>query len=123
MATELIPSELFSGGVGETADLHSLDYYLFKKHAFFLRHLVQYAINEHTEYKFKGTVLFSLNTTVYLLHKPVIPLPCYMASKFLYGDTVYCSCRTFGIVVSQHPCHMHSLCYTVCTLISIEHIS
>jgi len=31
-----------------------------------------YAINEHTEYKFKGTVLFSLNTTVYLPHKPLL---------------------------------------------------
>lgn len=37
-----------------------------------------YAINEPTEYKFKGTVLFSLNTTVYILHKLAIPFLYYV---------------------------------------------
>lgn len=37
-----------------------------------------YVVNGHAEYTFKGTVLFSLNAAVYLLHKTGTPLLYYM---------------------------------------------
>ena len=40
MATQLLPSELFSDEEGRSPTLHSPDYYPFKKHTFFLRHSV-----------------------------------------------------------------------------------